>query len=105
MLYILYILRLHAVFGLAGEVDAQAFENLFVHWGEDDGGVDLAALELGELLHGQLRQGVGGCADGQGNQGFVGVQPGIPVAQVGHLQVLDGVQDHRGHQVHLVRHT
>ena len=36
-----------------------------------------------------LRQGVGDGGDGQGDEHLVGVQPGVPVAQVGNLHVAD----------------
>ena len=40
----------------------------------------LAAPQLVQLLHGQFRHGVGGGADGQGDQRLIGVETGIAVA-------------------------
>ena len=37
------------VVGFAGQVDAQAAEDVFIHLGEDDGGMHLAAFQLGQL--------------------------------------------------------
>ena len=93
---------LSLISGFAGQVDTQTLEHLFVHRGEDDGGMDLAAPEFAQLLHGQFRRGIGCRADGQGDQHLVGVEPGIPVAQMLGLQVLDGVDDHRRDQMQLI---
>ena len=65
--------------GLAGQVDAQALEGLLVDCRQDHRGMDLAATELVQLLHGLFRCGVSGCTDGKGDQHFVGVQPGIVI--------------------------
>ena len=74
---------------LAGDVDAQAAEDLLVHRGEDDRGMDLAAAQLVQLLHRKLGGRVGGRADGEGDQHLVGVQARVAVAQMVDLQVLD----------------
>lgn len=66
--------------GFAGEVHAQAFEGALIHLGQDHGGVDIAASQLTQLIHGQFGDRVGGGGDGQGNEGLIGVKPGIPVA-------------------------
>ena len=54
--------------------------------------MDFAASQLTQLLHSVFCHGVGGGGDGQGDQRFVGMEPGVSVAQMGHLQMLDGVQ-------------
>ena len=83
----------------AGQVHAQTLKGLFVGRGEDNGGMDVATTKFGELLHGQLCRGVGGGADGQGDEDLIGVQTGIAVTQMVHLQVLNGIDDHGGDQV------
>ena len=65
----------------------------------------LTAPELAELLHCHLGHGVGGCADGKGDEGLIGVQSGVAVAQMIHLQVLDGIKNHGRDQVQLIGHT
>lgn len=80
------------VFRLTGEIDAQLAEYVFIYLGQDDGGVGLTAPELGKLIHSQLGSGIGGCADGKGDEDFIGVQTGIVVAQVADFEVLDRVQ-------------
>ena len=87
---------------LVGHVGAQLLKHVLIHRGEDHRGVHLRAPEAAEGLHGQLCRGVGNGAHGKGNEHFVGVQPGIAVAQVGHLQMLDR-RKHRGrNEIHLV---
>lgn len=61
------------VSGFAGQVAAQAFENLFIHGRENDGGMDLTAPELAELLHGPLSRGVGGSRNGEGDECLIGM--------------------------------
>ena len=90
------------VLGLAGEVDTQAAEGVLVHVGEDNRGVGLAAPQLFQLGHGQLGGGVGGRADGQGDEDFIGVQPGVHAAQMGGLQLLDGLDDNGGDEVDIL---
>ena len=60
--FVIQLLRL--VPGLAADVDAQAAQKVFVHLAEDHREVGVAAPELGQLLLGQLRQGVGQGGDG-----------------------------------------
>ena len=83
-------------------MDAQFSQEVQVHLGQDDGGVHLAALQIAETLHGDLRRRVGGGADGEGQQRLVRVEPGIVVPQVVHLQMLDGLDDHGGDELHVV---
>ena len=54
--------------GLEADVDAELFEEVLVHVGEDDRGVGLGALELGKLVDGEVRHGVCDRADGQRDQ-------------------------------------
>ena len=58
------------------------------------------APELVQLLHGQFRGRVGGGGNGQGDKDLVHMEPGIMIAQVFHLQVLDGLDDDGGDQMH-----
>ena len=74
------ILSLSLISGLAGQVHAKALEGSFVHLGQNHGGVDIAASQLAQLVHGVLCHGVGGSGDGQSDEGLVGVQTGVPVA-------------------------
>ena len=54
--------------------------------------MDIAAPELRKLIHGMLCHGIIHSRDGQGDERLIGMEPGIPVAQVIHLQMLDGAQ-------------
>ena len=54
--------------GLGGDVYAQLSKKIFVHMGQDNGGVGLAALEIIQLLYGAAGHGIGDGADGQGNK-------------------------------------
>ena len=76
--------------GIAGQIHAQFVQRVAVHTGQNHRGVDIAALQLGQL--GQRRGGVGvvGRRAGQRDQQFIGMQPGILAAQVGGFQRLDG---------------
>ena len=65
------------VLGLAGEVDTQAAEGVLVHVGEDNRGVGLAARSFFSWAMASSAVGVGGRADGQGDEDFIGVQPGF----------------------------
>lgn len=77
--------------GLAGEVHPQTLDGVRIHAGQDDRGVHIAALELGELLQsGSSRLILGGRA-GQRDQDLIGVQAGIPAAEVVGLEGLDGL--------------
>ena len=74
------VFKLSLISGLAGEIHAQSLEGPLVHLGQNHGGVNIAASQFAQLVHGELGNGVGGGRDGQGNEGLVGVEPGIPVA-------------------------
>ena len=50
--------------GLAGEIHTQSLEGSLVHLGKNHGGVDIAASQLAQLVHGELGNGVGGSGDG-----------------------------------------
>ena len=75
-------LILCSVFGFTGQVHTQALEHLFIHRGKNHGRVNVAAPQLAQLLHGQLCGGIGGCADGQGDQHLISMEPRISVAQM-----------------------
>ena len=78
------------ILGLAGELDAQLAVSPLVGGGQDDGAVGLTALKMGQGLQrpGGLGVQIGG--GGQGDEHLVGVQPGVPVAQVGIFMSLMG---------------
>ena len=78
---------------LAGDVDLELAEGVLVHAGEDDAGVRLAAGELFELLHGDLRRRVRDRAYGESDEHLVRVQAGVAVAEMGDLEMLDRLDD------------
>ena len=61
-----------------------------------------AAFQPGQLLLGQIGDGVGQGADAQGNKHLVAVKPGIFVAQAAGLQAADGLKDLGGNEVQLL---
>ena len=65
----------------------------------------LASSQLADLFHGQFGGGIGGRTDGQRNEHLIRMQAGIAVAQMGHFEVLDGLDDHRRNQVDIVADT
>ena len=79
---------LDLIAGFTGDVHAQLLEQVFIHPGEDDGGVGFAAAQGAELLHGPLCQRIGHGADGKGFQRFVGMETGVMSAQMAYLQML-----------------
>ena len=81
--------------GLTGKVYAQTLEGLFVHSRKQHGGMCLAPMQLGQLLHGLAGQGIGGCRAGQCDQNFIGVQAGVAAAKVAGLESLNGLNAHR----------
>ena len=73
----------------AGEVRAQFLIDLDVYLGEHDGGMDLAALEIRQLLQGASGIFVMTGLQRQGDEHLIRVEPGISAAQVADFQVLD----------------
>ena len=65
----------------------------------------LAATELVQLLHAKLCFFIHGSTDGKCDQGFIRMQTGIPVAEMIHFQVLDWLNDGRGHHMYLICKT
>ncbi len=57
----------------------------------EHGGVHIAALEVGQLMHGRCSLLVVGSRAGQGDQDLVGVQAGVLAAQIVGLEGLDGL--------------
>ena len=88
--------------GLAGEVHPQTFDGVRIHAGQDDRGVHVAALELGELLQSDSSRLILGGRAGQRDQDLIGVQAGIPAAEVVGLEGLDGLDGAGGDQVDLM---
>ena len=60
----------------------------------------LTATELLELLHRGLCVRVVGRADGEGDEHLIEVETRVVVAEVRRLQVLDRLDNFRGHEVH-----
>ena len=88
--------------GLAGEVHSQTLDGVRIHAGQDDRGVHVAALELGELLQSDSSRLILGGRAGQRDQDLIGVQAGIPAAEVVGLEGLDGLDGAGGDQVDLM---
>lgn len=89
--------------GLAGQIHAQLLHGIHIHAGQDDGGVHIAALQVGELLEGGCSSGILRGRAGQGNQDLVGVQTGVLAAQIVGLERLDGLDGGSADQVGLLR--
>ena len=66
----------------AGQVHAQLFQGVVVDAGEDDRGVHIAALQVGDLFHSLGGVLILGNRAGQRDQNLVGVQAGVLAAQV-----------------------
>ena len=77
--------------GLAGQIHAQLLHGVHIHAGQDDGGVHIAALQVGELLEGGCSSGILRGRAGQGDQDLVGVQAGVLAAQIVGLEGLDEI--------------
>ena len=65
--------------------------------------MELAALELVELVEGQFRVFVGLRADGEGDEDLIDMEPRVVVAEVVEFQLLDGLDDLGGDEVDLIR--
>ena len=65
---------------LAGEVHPQTLEGVGVYAGQDDGGVHIAALELGELPQRDGGSLILGGRAGQRDEDLIGVQAGVAAA-------------------------
>ena len=87
---------------LAGDVQAQPLEHVLVHPRQNDRSVELAVSQLFQLLQSQSGIGVGDSADGQGDEGFIGVQAGVAVAHMGNLQILDRLDDLAAEKLHFL---
>ena len=93
---------LFLIFGLAGDVYADAAEGVLVHAGENDRGVGVAAAELVQLLNCFGSKGVGCGTDGKGDENLVGVQTRVDVAQICCLQMLNRLHYRAGEQRQIV---
>lgn len=91
--------------GLAGQIHAQLLHGIHIHAGQDDGGVHIAALQVGELLEGGCSSGILRGRAGQGNQDLVGVQTGVFAAQIVGLEGLDGLDGGGRNEVKLLVDT
>lgn len=79
--------------GVAGEVDAEPSESGLVARARDVGEVDLAAAEFFEFIHGELGGGVGGGADGEGDEGLFEVEADGGGVEDILLEARDGLDD------------
>ena len=66
---------------IAGDIDTQLAEAVFVVTAEDGGGMSLAAIELAQLLHAHLRSRIGSSADGQRDEDLFAVESWVLIAQ------------------------
>ena len=80
----------------------QTLDGVRIHAGQDDRGVHITALELGELLQSDSSRLILGGRAGQRDQDLIGVQAGIPAAEVVGLEGLDGLDGAGGDQVDLM---
>ena len=88
--------------GLTGEVHPQTLEGVGVHAGQDDGGVHIAALELGELPQRDGGSLILGGRAGQRDEDLIGVQAGVAAAEVVGLEGLDRLDGAGGDEVDLL---
>ena len=91
---------LRLITGLTGKIHAQLLERLLIHGGKNHGRMRLASFQSVKLFHAGLRGGIRGGTDGQCDQDLVDVQPGIVVAEVGNLQVLNRLDNLGGDELH-----
>lgn len=88
--------------GLKGDIYAQLLEQFLIHVREDNRGVGLAAAQLVQLFDSAAGHGIGDRADGQGDKQLIGVQAGIVVAHVLHLEMLDRLDNAGGNEGQLL---
>ena len=74
--------RICLISRFACQVHAKPAERFFVHGGKDDRGMYFAAFELRKLAERQFCGLIGGCADGQGDQYFVRMEPWVAAAKI-----------------------
>ena len=86
--------------GFVGNVDAEAAEEVFVYFGENDRGMCVAAVEEIELIDGAGGAFVGNGADGQSDQRFIGVETGVMVAHMVHFEMLDRFDEFSADKFH-----
>ena len=67
---------------LRSKLDAKLFKGIDIHLGKHDGGVYLTVGKFWKLGQRLFCIGIGGCADGKGNQHFVSVQTRIMASQI-----------------------
>ena len=99
----LFVVQLVGLVGrFTGKAHAELCIGAGVRRGEDDGGMGLALPKLGELVQRPPGQGIGGGADGQSDEGLIGVEPGIRASQMLDLHGLDGLDGLPGDEVVLM---
>ena len=102
MFSLLVVQPLPLVLGLVAYVHPQTLVQVLIHLAEYHRKMGPAAFQPGQLLLGQIGDGVGQGADAQGNKHLVAVKPGIFVAQAAGLQAADGLKDLGGNEVQLL---
>ena len=97
------------LFGLisrfTGQVYAQFFKGAVIDLRENHRRMSLASPQQRKLIHRQFRGGVSRCADGKGNEDFIGMQPRVVAAQIFGFQLLNRFNDDRGNQVDVMMDT
>lgn len=99
-LFVIQLLRLMPRF--EREMHAQLFQRLFVDCGEDDAGMELAAVQFGQLVERAARVFVGDGADGERHQRLIRMQPRIQAPHKVYLQRLHGFDKQRRNQLFFV---
>ena len=74
--------------GLGGKIGAQLLEHIFVHGGQDNGRMYLAALEFVKLFKGESCLGVIGGTDSQSYEHLIGMQAGVSAAKMLSFKIL-----------------
>ena len=90
------------VLGVGGEVDAQFSHDVGVDLGQNDGRMSFAGLQIFELFNGLCGGRIFLGRDDKGNQYLVSMETGVKVAKVLGFKLLDGQNDLRGNEMHLI---
>ena len=89
--------------GVAGQIHAQTVQGAAVHAGKQHGGVHIATLEVGQLVHSCCGKLAGSGRAGQGDQDLVGMQTGVLAVQIVGLEGLDRLDGSGADQIRLLR--
>ena len=96
---LLFVQRFALVDGLGGDEDAEVAEDAFVDGAEDGGGVDVATVELTELIEGAAGVVIRGGRHRQGDEHLVGVEARVAGAEVLGFESLDRLDRLGGEQI------